>query len=124
MFRRTSRTTWHDLAAPQLVELATQARGQFARFVAGMQALSDRPLEALQLHAMPQETSFQIAAALELEADVKQELLAMRSTNERLLRLLQLLRPLNDELERRVAVHTRARGNGRGGSARDVVTGE
>ncbi|MDH4046003.1 MAG: hypothetical protein OEW06_16270, partial [Gemmatimonadota bacterium] len=114
----------HDLTAPQLDELANQARGQFARFVAGMQALSDRPQEALQLHATPQATSFQIAAALEMEGDVKQELLAMRSTNERLQRLLQLLRPLNDELERRVAVHARARGNGGGGHARDIVTGE
>jgi Lon protease-like protein len=114
----------HDLAAPELDELATQARGQFARFVAGMQALSDRPPEALQLHSLPQGTSFQVAAALELEADVKQELLTMRSTHERLQRLLQLLRPLNEELTQRVTVHTRARGNGRGGHARDVVTGE
>jgi hypothetical protein len=68
--------------------------------------------------------SFQIAAALELEAEVKQELLELRSTNDRLRRLLRVLRTLNDELGKRVAVHSRARGNGKGGPTQDVVTGE
>jgi Lon protease-like protein len=113
----------HDIGAPQAEELATQARGQFAKFIADMQTLSDRPHESMQLESAPQALSFQIAAALELEPHVKQELLVLRSTNERLRRLLRLLRPLNDELARRAAVHRRARGNGKGGATRDVVTG-
>jgi Lon protease-like protein len=112
-----------DLAAPQVEELATQARAQFLRFVAGMHALTDHPTQAIQLEGPPQATSFQIAATLELEAEIKQELLALRSTHERLQRLLRLLRPLNEELGKRVSVHTRARGNGKGGPTRDVVTG-
>jgi Lon protease-like protein len=112
-----------DLTAPQVEELATQARAQFAKFVAGMHALSDHPAQGIQLDGPPQATSFQIAATLELETEIKQELLALRSTHERLQRLLRLLRPLNEELGKRVSVHARARGNGKGGPTRDVVTG-
>jgi Lon protease-like protein len=113
-----------DLTTPELEELAARARGEFARFVSGMQALSDRPDEAVPLEESPQAVSFQISAALDLEAEVKQELLALRSTQDRLQRLLRVFRPLNDELAQRVAVHRRARGNGKGGHHRDVLTGE
>lgn len=112
-----------DLAAPLIDELAGQARAEFAKFVSGMRAISDRPAEAVPLESAPQATSFQIAATLELEANVKQDLLALRSTHERLEHLLRMLRPLNAELGQRVAVHVRARGNGKGGPIRDVVTG-
>jgi Lon protease-like protein len=112
-----------DLAAPQVEELAGDARAQFARFMAGMHVLSDRPAPSVQLAGSPQAMSFQIAASLELEGEVKQELLELRSTNDRLRRLLRLLRTLNQELARRVSVHTRARGNGKGGPTRDLVTG-
>jgi Lon protease-like protein len=111
-----------DLAAPQTEELAAQARAQFARFISGMHLLSDRPAPAVQLEGSPQAMSFQIAATLELDGEVKQELLKLRSTHDRLRRLLRLLRTLNDELGRRVSVHTRARGNGKGGPTQDVVT--
>jgi Lon protease-like protein len=110
-----------DLDVPQLEELGTQLRTQFARFVAGMQALSDRPQEALHLEPAPKALSFQVSAALELDPPVKQELLALRSTQGRLERLLRILRPLNEELAQRVAVHVRARGNGKGGPTRDLV---
>lgn len=113
-----------DLGAPAADELAREARGQFAKFVADMQVLSDRPQEPLQMEPEAQALSFQIASVLEIDAPVKQELLALRSTNERLRRLLRLLRPLNVELTERVAVHRRARGNGKGGRTRDLVTGE
>jgi Lon protease-like protein len=112
-----------DLAAPQVDELGAQARAQFAKFISGMHLLSDRPAPPIPLEGSPQAMSFQIAAALELEGEVKQELLELRSTNDRLRRLLRLLRTLNEELGRRVSVHTRARGNGKGGPTRDVVTG-
>jgi len=113
-----------DLAAPQVDELGAQARAQFAKFVQGMHLLSDRPGEPIQIEGSPQEMSFQIAATLELEAELKQELLELRSTHDRLRRLLRVLRTLNEELGKRVSVHARARGNGKGGPTQDVVTGE
>lgn len=113
-----------DLAAPQIDELGTQARAEFTRFVEGMHALSDRPGPPVQLEGSPQAMSFTIAATLELEAELKQELLELRSTNDRLRRLLRVLRTLNEELGKRVSVHARARGNGKGGPTQDVATGE
>jgi len=113
-----------DLAAPQLEELASRARAEFSRFIAGMQALTDRPQEGVPLEAAPQAVSFQIAAVMDLDPQVKQELLELRSTHERLQRLLRMFRPLNNELAQRVTVHRRARGNGKGGQAHDIVKGE
>jgi len=110
-----------DLTAPQLEELATRARTAFSQFIAGMQALTDRPQESVPLESAPQAVSFQIAAVMDLEPALKQELLELRSTHARLERLLRVFRPLNEELARRVTVHRRARGNGRGGHASDVV---
>jgi hypothetical protein len=52
---------------------------------------------------------------------VKLELLGLRSTLGRIEILNRMLRPLNGELAGRVAVHTRARSNGKGGVARDIV---
>jgi Lon protease-like protein len=112
-----------DADTPQLDELAAQVRSHFTKFVSGMQTLSDRSPVTLPLDDSPVAISFQVAGALELDAEVKQDLLQGRSTLQRLETLLRMLRPLNDELDQRVTVHRRARGNGRGGKARDVVTG-
>jgi len=112
-----------DMDAPQLDELAAQVRANFAKFVAGMQMLSDRPSQTLPLESSPTTISFQVAGALEFDVELKQALLSGRSTLGRLEHLLRMLRPLNDELSQRVAVHRRARGNGRGGGTQDVVTG-
>jgi Lon protease-like protein len=113
-----------DLTAPQLDELATEVRTQFSRFITGMQSLTDRPHEPVPLETAPQAVSFQVAAVMDLEPELKQELLGLRSTHARLARLLRVFRPLNDELAKRVTVHRRARGNGKGGHVRDVVKGE
>lgn len=113
-----------DLTAPQLDELATEVRAQFSRFITGMQSLTDRPHEPVPLETTPQAVSFQVAAVMDLEPELKQELLGLRSTHARLARLLRVFRPLNDELAKRVTVHRRARGNGKGGDVRDVVKGE
>jgi Lon protease-like protein len=113
-----------DADAPQLSEAAAAVRAEFARFASGLQSLSDRAAADLDLSRDPTQLSFQVASALEVEADVKQELLGLRSTARRLTHLARILRPLNTELVRRVEVHTRARRNGRGGVARDIVTGQ
>ncbi len=111
-----------DVEPPQLTELATQVRGGFQQFVEGMELLNDRGTDQLDLARDPKQLSFQVSAALELDGEIKQELLALRSTLERLTQLHRLLRPLNEELRRRVTVHVRARGNGGGGRTDDIVT--
>lgn len=109
---------------PQLEEAAAQLRGLFARFAAGMRTLNDRDTADVTLAGDPKLLSFQVSAALEVDAEVKLELLGLRSTLRRIGHLNRILRPLNEELARRVVVHRRARGNGRGGATRDVVRGE
>jgi ATP-dependent Lon protease len=63
----------------------------------------------------PQRLSFLVAAAMEIEADVKQELLELRSTFERLERLRGMLSQVVKGYEERARIHELAKGNGHGG---------
>lgn len=63
----------------------------------------------------PQRLSFLVAAAMEIEAEVKQELLELRSTFERLERLRSMLSLAVKGYEERARIHELAKGNGHGG---------
>jgi Lon protease-like protein len=63
----------------------------------------------------PQKLSFLVAAAMELEAETKQELLELRSTSERLQRLRDFLTGVVKGYEERARLHSIAKGNGHGG---------
>jgi ATP-dependent Lon protease len=63
----------------------------------------------------PQRLSFLVAAAMEADTDVKQELLEMRSTSERLRRLREMLARAVSSYEERARVHELAKGNGHSG---------
>lgn len=63
----------------------------------------------------PQRLSFLVAAAMEIEAEMKQELLEMRSTFERLERLRAMLSQAVEGYEERARIHELAKGNGHGG---------
>ena len=68
----------------------------------------------------PQRLSFLVAAAMELEAETKQELLELRSTSERLDRLRDFLARVVKNYEERARLHSIAKGNGHGGKHVDV----
>jgi Lon protease-like protein len=68
----------------------------------------------------PQRLSFLVAAAMELEPEVKQELLELRSTSERLHRLRDFLRRVAGNYEERARLHSIAKGNGHGGKHVDL----
>lgn len=68
----------------------------------------------------PQRLSFLVAAAMEIEADVKQELLETRSTFERLERLRSMLSQAVKGYEERARIHELAKGNGHGGRKIDI----
>jgi Lon protease-like protein len=110
-----------DADAPPLDEATASLRAQFTQFVDGMRALTDRSGDQIELADDPKMLSFQVSATLEVDDTVKLELLGLRSTLGRIEILNRMLRPLNGELAGRVAVHTRARSNGKGGVARDIV---
>ena len=60
----------------------------------------------------PESLSFLIAAAVEMNLEVKQELLELRSTSERLERLRDLLARVVDNYEERARMHEIAKRNG------------
>lgn len=63
----------------------------------------------------PQRLSFLVAAAMEVDTEVKQELLELRSTSERLRRLRDILTRAVSGYEERARVHELAKGNGHSG---------
>jgi Lon protease-like protein len=63
----------------------------------------------------PERLSFLVSAAMEIEAEVKQELLELRSTSERLDRLRGMLNRAVKGYEERARIHELAKGNGHSG---------
>jgi ATP-dependent Lon protease len=95
--------------------IAVGVRQDFTRLVRALGLLTDREHDSVELPGDPQALSFQVSAALELDAASKRSLLALRSTTARLRHLGAVLEPLATDAERRAAVRHRAKGNGRGG---------
>jgi Lon protease-like protein len=63
----------------------------------------------------PQRLSFLVSAAMEIEVEMKQELLELRLTSERLSRLRDLLARVVGNYEERARIHSLAKRNGHGG---------
>lgn len=63
----------------------------------------------------PQRLSFLVAAAMDMDTDVKQELLELRLTSQRLRRLSDILSRAVSGYEERARVHELAKGNGHSG---------
>jgi len=96
--------------------LAAAVRRRFARLARALGVLAGRDEEAIELSEDPQQLSFQVAAALELEPDAQRALQALRSTTTRLRQLAGLLAPLAADARRRAGVRQRAKRNGTGGA--------
>lgn len=111
---------WTDA---EVREPAAAVTDGFRRFTAALNALSGLPVGPAEVPDSPDALSFHVAAALEIDPRLKQELLAVRSVPERLRRLDGMLQRLIDEAERRVAVQIHAQRNGRRGPA-PPATGE
>ena len=68
----------------------------------------------------PQRLSFLVAAAMEMESDVKLEMLELRSTSDRLEQLREMLDQAVPGYEERARIHSLAKGNGHTGRKVDV----
>ena len=68
----------------------------------------------------PQRLSFLVAAAMEIDAELKQELLELRSTSERLERLRGMLAIAVKGYEERARIHELAKSNGHGGKRIEI----
>jgi len=99
-----------------LVEAARDVAETFTRIAQAVRTINDERTALPDISdTEPQRLSFLVAAAMEIEAEVKQELLELRSTSERLERLRAMLAIAVKGYEERARIHELAKGNGHGG---------
>lgn len=99
-----------------LTGLAKEVAETFTRIAQAVRIINDERVGLPDISdTEPQRLSFLVAAAMEMEADVKQELLEIRSTFERLERLRGMLALAVKGYEERARIHELAKRNGHGG---------
>ena len=102
--------------AELLSENAGEVAETFTRIARAVRIINDERASLPDISATdPQRLSFLVAAAMEVDTDVKQELLELRSTAERLRRLRDMLNRAVSSYEERARIHDLAKGNGHGG---------
>ncbi|MFL6230138.1 MAG: LON peptidase substrate-binding domain-containing protein [Pyrinomonadaceae bacterium] len=88
----------------------------FGRIARAVRVLNDDRASLPDLpEAEPERLSFLVAAAMEMDNEIKQELLELRSCAERLARLHRLLSQVVSGYEERARTHKLAKGNGHAG---------
>ncbi len=93
----------------------------FLRIARSVRMINDERAATPELpETEPEQLSFLVASAIELDLNVKQELLELRSTSERLERLRDLLTRTVGGYEERARIHEMARGNGHAGKRVNV----
>ena len=104
-----------------LAERADEVSRLFMRIARAVRIINDERASLPELPPTePERLSFLVAAAMELETEVKLELLELRSTSERLKRLGDLLARAVPGYEERARIHDIAKGNGHGGKKIDL----
>jgi Lon protease-like protein len=99
-----------------LADCAREVAETFSRIAQAVRTINDERATLPDIsNTEPQRLSFLVAAAMEIEADVKQELLELRSTSERLRRLRDMLTRAVTSYEERARIHELAKGNGHSG---------
>lgn len=107
----------------ELLPLAAEVLDLFMRIARSIRTINDARSDLPELPATePEHLSFLVAAAIELDDEVKLELLEMRSTSERLRRLRTFLLRAVDDYEYRAKIHGAAKTNGHG--AKKITLGE
>ena len=102
-----------------LIDSAREVAETFTRIAQAVRTINDERATLPDISdTEPQRLSFLVAAAMEIEPDVKQELLELRSTAERLQRLRGMLIRAVGSYEERARIHELAKGNGH--SARKI----
>jgi Lon protease-like protein len=99
-----------------LAERTREVADTFTRIARAVRILNDERATLPDISdTEPQRLSFLVAAAMEIDAEIKQELLELRSTGERLRRLRDMLVRAVTSYEERARVHELAKGNGHSG---------
>jgi ATP-dependent Lon protease len=111
----------HEEDASMLTESARDVAETFTRIAQAVRTINDERANLPDISdTEPQRLSFLVAAAMEIEPDVKQELLELRSTSERLKRLKGMLTRAVKGYEERARIHELAKGNGHSGKKIDL----
>jgi ATP-dependent Lon protease len=111
----------HEEDAGMLTESARDVAETFTRIAQAVRTINDERANLPDISdTEPQRLSFLVAAAMEIEPDVKQELLELRSTSERLKRLRGMLTRAVKGYEERARIHELAKGNGHSGKKIDL----
>ena len=119
--RETSRASSNSFCrrrttARLLSESARNVAEIFTRIARAVRTINDERANLPDIaDTEPERLSFLVAAAMEVEPDVKQEMLELRSTSERLRRLRDILARAVSGYEERARVHELAKGNGHSG---------
>ena len=106
-----------DEEDPNLLgESARDVAETFTRIARAVRTINDERANLPDISdTEPQRLSFLVAAAMEVDTDVKQDLLELRSTAERLQRLGEMLERAVTNYEERARIHELAKGNGHSG---------
>lgn len=100
----------------ELSNAAADVAETFTRIARAVRTINDERLNLPDISdTEPQRLSFLVAAAMEVEVEVKQELLELRSTAERLERLKAMLHQAVAGYEERARIHELAKSNGHSG---------
>src|ERR1051326_3000335 len=106
---------------PLLTTQSQDVATMFMRVANSIRAINDERGSLPDISGTePQRLSFIVSAAIEIEADKKQELLELRSTSERLGRLRDLLARVVGNYEERARLHSVAKRNGHGNKKIDL----
>ena len=110
-----------DEESPLITESAKEVAEAFTRIARAVRTINDERTSLPDISDTdPQRLSFLVSAAMEIEADVKQELLELRSTAERLQRLRGIIISTVKTYEERARIHQLAKGNGHAGHKVDL----
>jgi len=105
----------------QLKNRARAVTDLFERIARAVRTINDERASLPQLpETEPERLSFLVAAAMEMDMEIKQELLEVESTDERLIRIHNLLSQAVESYEGRARIHGIAKKNGHSGQKLDL----
>jgi Lon protease-like protein len=105
-----------DEDSATLAQRAQDVSALFQRIALAVRVINDERASLPEIPDVdPEQLSFLIAAAMEIDTDIKLELLEMRSTSERLKRLRDFLARALPNYEERARMHRIAKSNGHAG---------
>jgi Lon protease-like protein len=110
-----------DEESEALLEKTQLVAEMFMRIARAVRTINDERASLPDISdTEPQRLSFLVAAAMEMESELKLEMLELRSTSERLERLRDMLEQALPGYEERARVHSVAKGNGHAGRKIDI----